>query len=120
MLGMSFVVPGDLQLTEDGTDLASWQGIDEIAQTIDAALHIFQGTWKFNLRAGLSDFRRLFDKPAATSLWRSEVYRTIASVEGVERVQSVVVSFDRPTRRLRVTWRAKTVAGAATSSVEYA
>jgi len=116
---MAFEVPGDLQLNSDRTDVLMVQGIDEIAAAVDTALQIFQGTWRYDLAAGLPPQTTLYSKPADADLWRAAVWERIAGVAGIERPTSVQVSYDRPSRALQVNWSAKTVAGAITSMVSY-
>lgn len=117
---MSFTVPGDLELNSDRSDVALWQGPDEIKDAVDAALQIFKDTWRYDTRAGVLDFDTMFGKPADPDLWRAAIWRTVAGVAGVARVQSVSVAFDSSVRRLSVTWSAQLISGlSVTSTVEY-
>ena len=114
---MSFDVVGDLALNEDSSDVYLVQGIEEIAESVNNALQIIQGSWRYDLTKGFA--WDLFEKAVPLALWRSQVWKKISSIDGIRSVTNVIVSLDRPARKLRIDWSAKTVAGTATSYVEF-
>ena len=117
---MSFTVPGDLEFTADRRDLLLIQGGEEIRQRADSALKTFQGDWIFDSRAGLRYKDLLFGRSdLAIDLWKAEITRVVGSVAGVLQVTAAAASYDRPTRKLTVSWVARTVAGPVRSEVTF-
>ena len=115
-----FQIPGDLKLSEDGRRLVWWQGAEEVAARVNVKLQVFKGIWFYDQSAGIR-WLDIFDAKGKTAfvLLRSEVWRTIQSTNGIVRVQSVDVSFDRASRRATVKWSAVTDAGPTNSEVSF-
>lgn len=116
---MSFVVPGDLLLNEDESDLVLVQGLEEIRAAADSALQTFKRTWRYDLNAGAIDTATVLEKGAQRGPLRAAIWRTLSRLEGIERVLGIAVSYDPVERAAAVTWSAQTVAGAVTSTVRY-
>lgn len=83
---------GDLQLTS---------GSEALLQRIERTLLTFKGEFEFDTRIGVP-WRDIFTRPARLSRIKSVIRRAIESVDGVDGVLDLVLSFDGATRTLTV------------------
>ena len=91
---MNFQIPGDLQLSDDGTDLVLAQGLHAIKQRILIGITVFLGAWPYDQRKGVDYYGKILLKGAASQQIRSEITAFLQSVEGVAEVKSVDVLLD--------------------------
>jgi hypothetical protein len=105
-----FLIPGDLELSADGSRFVFRQGLEEYADRVRAALHIFRGTWWYDQTRGIRYLDVILEKPASIGLplLQSEVRRVIAETQGTLAVTSVTARYDPSERRAWVAWTART------------
>ena len=114
--------PIDLLLDADGdlvvgTDLSLSSGVAAVTQGIRVRLLTFRGEWFLDLDSGVPYYQEIlgkkFDQQRAHAAFREAILAT----PGVNELLSLVVTFDSPTRELRVLWKANTVFGVAEDTV---
>ena len=114
-----FDVAGDLALSADGRTVLLWQGAEEVASRVDAAIQTFAGVWLYDQTVGVKYLQNIFEKPASAGLavLRAELYRTIAGTPGIVAVQKIVLDYSSETREATVQWQAQTNAGPTSGTV---
>lgn len=107
---------GDLVM---GADLEFASGLSAVAQAVKIVVQTFRGEWFLDLDFGVPYFER-DGVPASEALLGQRFNETkaraafrdaILSVDGVDSLEELNVTFNVSTRRLDVTWRTLTVFG---------
>ena len=92
----------DLRLTEDGdlyiTEDGDVQFTDSVLQAIKIRLKWFLGEWRINTTYGMPYYDEVFIQNPSTALIEDRVRTEILSVDGVQAVESISVTIDKPTR----------------------
>lgn len=100
-------------------DLVTTSGPDGVKQDVKIAVQMIAGEWFRDLDEGIALFKREGLDPSRVILGKkfskqrviSEFNRAIMSVEGVDSVVSIAVTFDVPSRKVSVRYEVKTVFG---------
>lgn len=79
------------------------KGSDAIGQNIVTRLRSFKRDWFLDIEANVDWLRLLGSKGVRLETIRKAVERVVQSTEGVARVDSVVVNFDRVSREVAIT-----------------
>lgn len=106
-------------LTFKNGDVELTSGPDGVAQDIKIAVKMIAGEWFYNLDEGIALYKRAGIDPNRVILGAkfskqrvlSEFTRAILTVEGVDRIESLSVSFDTTNRTVNVRYVVKTVFG---------
>lgn len=88
-------IVGDLQLTEDGTDLVLVTGPKAVAQLLKSGAQIFRGSWRYDLAVGLPYFQEILVAGPSVERVRRRFFDFLTATVGVVSVRSVAVRFDR-------------------------
>ncbi len=112
----------DLLLTDDGDLFISEETADASftesqAQAVKIRLKWFLGEWRINTGYGFPWHDEFLGEAPNLDLLRSRVRETILSVDEVEAVKSLDVSFDRQTRKVYIAFNAKLYDGTKTGEV---
>jgi hypothetical protein len=102
-----------------GGDVVLTSGADGVAQDVRIAVQMIAGEWFYNLDEGIAFFKAQGIDPERVILGKkfkkerviSEFTRAILSVEGVNRIESLHVEFDVPSRTVSVRYRVSTTFG---------
>ena len=86
-------------------------GIDAIRQAVEIMLNLTQGEYFLDLDAGIPWFDRVLVKAPNLKAIEQLFRNKILAVPGVNEVTSLVLNFDRTTRRLSGSWSANTDLG---------
>ena len=108
----------DFKLTVDGTDVdlstgdyVLVDGVDAVRQSLLIGLQFFLGEWFLDQRVGIPYFEKILGQKPRENIVRSIFRDAILKTPGVASLSSLIVDFDGTTRRLDVSFRAKTVDG---------
>ena len=102
---MSFNVPGDLALSDDGKDLLMVVGPEQLRQALDIGLKTFQGSWIYDPVAGVPYLQTIFVKGTPLSVIRQAFHDYISAVPGVVDIPSLELTFDSPSATLSVEFK---------------
>lgn len=110
----------DLRLTDDGdlyiTESGDIEFTDSILQAIKIRLKWFLGEWRINTTYGMPYFDEVFIKNPSVALLEDRVRTEILSVDGVQSIDSISISIDKPTRICTISF--SVVAGSETIEEE--
>jgi hypothetical protein len=95
-------VPGDLALSADGRELLIVSGAEMALQQIRAGAEIWQGSLSWDPFAGLPMLQSILVKGPDFRLITQVFRQFLLDTAGVQTVDSLLVSLDRPTRMLSV------------------
>jgi hypothetical protein len=98
-------VPGDLALSADGRELVITSGAALAEQQIRAGAEIWQGSLSWDPFAGLPMLQSILVKGPDFRLITQVFRQFLLDTAAVTTVDSLLVSLDRPTRTLTVTFR---------------
>ncbi len=100
----------DIEISADN-DLLLVGGAGRIRQQIKVTLLTWLGEWFLDTRFGVPYLERVLKKNPNFSHIRGIIRGKILAVPGVKSIKSLVLSFDRPTRLLTITYEADTDEG---------
>ena len=83
------------------TDFGIATGLEDIRQRCLQRMRFFRGEWFMDIRDGTPWFTRILTRPVDIGVVNAVITEQLASVEGVQRVESVDAEIDRETRTLR-------------------
>lgn len=97
---------------EDG-DLVFTRGIDAIVQQCRVRLQMFQGEWFLNLDVGIPYWQSILGQKPNVAIQAARIFfrRELQSVDGVDKVTKLDISYAGATRALNITWQVSTVFG---------
>jgi hypothetical protein len=106
----------DLKLQGNGLaiekgDLVLVDGKDAIEQHLRIRLKTFKGEWFLDQRVGVPYFQNIFIRAPNLAVVNAIYRKAILSTPGVTGVDSLLVSLDRGTRHLSVSFAAQTADG---------
>lgn len=110
-------IDGDVDLSTG--DIRFTTGLEAVAQDLYIALRMYKGEWFLNLEIGVpylpndvvAESDALLGQKFSALKSRAAFRAAIMSVEGVEEITSLAVTFDASTRELTVSFKVTTVAG---------
>ena len=100
---------GDWDITNNQLQLVTGQ--DEIAQKISNRLKLFLGEWFLDVRLGVPWFSKILKKNPNPSEIEAILIQQIIETTGVVTLNSIELSLDNATRKLRVEFEAQTTDG---------
>ncbi len=109
------LVNGDLCYENDSFVLID--GKDAVRQRLINAIKLDKGSWFFDPDKGIPWFEIYNKKAVSERLIRSNIEKILKADSEVESVDSLVVSFDRATRMISVTFEVTTIYGKTGGSV---
>lgn len=86
-------------------------GQDEIKQILKIKFQTFLGEWFLDTRRGVPWFAKVFKKNPNPSEVEALIIDTILSSPGVTGLVSLNLEVEKPSRRLKITFEAKTIDG---------
>ncbi len=101
----TFDIPGDMQLTPDGSSVVLASGAKRVKQRLKADIETIAGTYKYNLDAG-TPWPEWFEQGLRVPI-EAELRRKFLSHPEVDSVPLLSLTLDRATRLLRVTYKAQ-------------
>lgn len=116
---------GDIDLSTG--DIQFTTGLAAVAQDIYIAIKLFKGEWFLNRELGIpylpndivSETDALLGQKFSEVKARAAFRAAIETVEGVESITRLAVSFDPPMRTMFVEFTVKTVAGTIVATEEF-
>ncbi len=105
MIRRSFDADGDYAINSFIEDSAA------TVQAVTTRLRMFRGEWFLNLQEGVPWFQSVFVKPARQAVADKLIRDTINQTDGVESIISYDSNYNSSTRRLSVTFTARTIYG---------
>lgn len=100
-----FTVPGDLRLSDDGTELVLVSGAEMAIQQIKAGAEIWQGTLSWDPDAGLPMLGQILVKGPDLRVIQQVFRDFLLDTAGVVSVTELSVDLDRAARHLTVRFR---------------
>lgn len=115
----------DIALTTDNAlvfvdgDITFSSGVDGVVQDARIALGMIRGEWFADLDEGMPYFERdgvdqavaLLGQKFSEGRIRAAVTEVLRSVPSITEVLSLAITFDRATREVTITWKARTEFG---------
>jgi hypothetical protein len=95
MFNRCFPVPGDLELTEDGTDIVLFHGAARVKQSIQVGAQIFRGSWRYDRQKGVPYFEDILVAGPELERVRRRFHELLTSTPGVATVTRVDLRLDR-------------------------
>ncbi len=89
-------------------------GLEGIRQAINIKLLTFLGEWFLDLTKGVPFFELVLVKAPNFPAIKAELSTQILAVSGVRSITSLVLTFNKSTRNLSITWGVDTTLGALT------
>jgi hypothetical protein len=114
-----FPIAGDLQLTDDGTQLVFTSGLGKIAQSIRTRASIFLGSWRYDRSLGVPYFQEILVSGASVELVRRRFYDLIIGTDGVTGVTKLDVAFDQTSATVVVSFACVTTFGTLVDSLDF-
>lgn len=109
-----FNIAGDIQLTDDETDILTVSGVRLIRERLRVAIGTARGTWRYDVSKGFPYQEILATRPDSNRI--QLLFSTwLASQAGIVSVDRVVVSFVE--RLCRIDFSATTDAGSLSDSI---
>ena len=84
---------------------------EAIAQKVKIRLQFFLGEWFLDTRLGVPYFQQVFVKNPKISTLQTIFRGVVVNTPGIDRVEQFSLALDPATRKLTVTFLAKTAAG---------
>jgi hypothetical protein len=109
---------GDWEVLASTGDLRLVSDEEAIVQAVGIALQFVRGEWFLDLEFGVPYFQDVLIKNPSPDVLHSVFRAAILGVKGISAVTSLVLSLDRATRTLSVTWSATSDVGLLSSTVE--
>lgn len=100
---------GDWAVASGKLQLATKQ--DEIAQIVSTRLRTFLGEWFLDVRLGVPWFSKILKKNPNPAEIEAILAQTIVESPGIVTLTDFQLTLDNVTRKLRVTFQAKSIAG---------
>jgi hypothetical protein len=91
----------DFTLVDGGADIGWAEGVDAVVESVFIGAHIFRGTWRYDLRAGLPYFSDVFEKSPNLALIRADFADMLLKTPEVTTIYSLSMQIDSD-RTLRV------------------
>ena len=107
----AFHVPGDLDLTEDESDLLICENADALQQQMSRGLQIFKGFYLYDLQEGILVIDGIATKNASASMQEQEIRDFLGTFESITSVDRITLRADRSTRILFVDYAVSTSFG---------
>jgi hypothetical protein len=96
---------GDIDLSAG--DLVFVTGADAVAQHLKIRLRFVRGEWFLDQRVGIPYRSQIWVKNPNLAAIRTTYRRSILSTPGVDKLERIDLSFDAPTREMRLEFSAK-------------
>ncbi len=104
---------GDVVIDDDGVHFIS--GIPAIVQLARIRMLMFLGEWFLNMGVGIPYYQELLGDASKTPGVEARAHAVFAAAildtPGIVEILSLVVKVDRATRKMFVTWSARTLFG---------
>lgn len=115
----AFHVPGDLDLSDDESDVLICEGADALQQQMTRGLQIFKGYYVFDLQEGIRVIDGILTKDASAALQEQEIRDFLATFESITSVDRIVLRADRSTRILFAEYSVSTEFGPVTGLLPF-
>lgn len=125
--GRDFLLDADGDIDLSSGDIQFTRGLAAVAQDLYVAIKMFKGEWFLNREVGIpylpndivSETDALLGQKFSALKARAAFRTAIMSVQGVEKITKLAVSFETSTRAMSVVFTVKTVAGTIVATEEF-
>lgn len=110
-LTLALTIDGDLAISASSPSIYFLSGLDAVTQQISIAIRLWKGNWFLDLDLGIDWLGKILGQKPNPRTVASLFRERILGIEHVISVPDIAVTFEGPTRTLKVTFNVLTEFG---------